>query len=169
MKDKSLLNTRIVRILALVAIVVGAVIIGCSSDSETGESRDENGEEPGTVLALNETYDVVRKGARLILAYDAPSNSFIGTVENTTGDTLPQVRVEVHLSSGTELGPTTPVDLAPSETIDVTLPATSQAFDGWTPHAEVGAGDSGVADNHGEGSEGSEGGESGGEHGEGGD
>ena len=35
-------------------------------------------------LALDETYDAVRSGARLILKYDAPSNSFKGTVENTT-------------------------------------------------------------------------------------
>ena len=35
-------------------------------------------------LALDETFDAVRSGARLILKYDAPSNSFKGTVENTT-------------------------------------------------------------------------------------
>ena len=132
--------------LTLFAIVLTAVIISCSSDLGTVENHDENehnsgeaNEESGTAFALNETYDVVRKGARLILAYDSQSNSFIGTVENTTGDTLTQVRVEVHLSNGTELGPTTPVNLTPGEKVDVTLPATNQAFDGWTPHAEVGA------------------------------
>lgn len=54
--------------------------------------------ESGTQYALNETYDNVRNGARLILNYDAESNSFIGTVENTTKKTLERVRVEVHLS-----------------------------------------------------------------------
>jgi len=132
--------------LMLSAVVLIAVISGCSSDAQTDESHDEHerdsgeaDEESGTTLALNETYDVVRKGARLILAYDAESNSFNGTVENTTSNNLTKVRVEVHLSNGVELGPTTPVNLTPGEKVDVTLPATSQKFDGWTPHAEVGA------------------------------
>ena len=50
---------------------------------------------------------MVRNGARLILSYDAASNSFKGTVENTTSNVLTRVRVEVHLSNGAELGPTT--------------------------------------------------------------
>ncbi len=48
------------------------------------------------------------------------------------------VRVEVHLSNGIELGPTTPVDLAPGQMASVTLPASDQPFDTWNPHAEVG-------------------------------
>ena len=129
--------------LTLFAVVLTAVISGCSSDTGIGESQDEHDsgqadEESGTALALNETYDVVRKGARLILAYDMESNSFNGTVENTTSNTLTKVRVEVHLSNGIEVGPTTPVNLTPGETVEVTLPAINQAFDGWTPHAEVG-------------------------------
>ena len=36
------------------------------------------------LLALDETYDVTRNGARLIMRYDAASNQFIGTVQNTT-------------------------------------------------------------------------------------
>lgn len=85
------------------------IIYGCTSDGNFGKS----GEELNAELALNESYDQVRNGARLILAYDAQSNSFKGTVENTTGKTLKQVRVEVHLSNGIELGTTTPVDLEP--------------------------------------------------------
>ena len=83
---------------------------------------------------------MARNGARLVLTYNQLSNTFNGTVENTTGNTLKQVSVEVHLSNGVELGPTTPIDLALGEKIDVTLTATSQAFDEWTPHAEVGSG-----------------------------
>jgi len=75
----------------------------------------EKGEESGIELALNETYNQVRNGTRLILSYDAKSNAFKGTVENTTNKTLKQVRVEVHLSNGTELVPTTPGDLGPGE------------------------------------------------------
>ena len=106
-----------------------------------GQTEERNGdEESGTTFTLNETYDVVRNGARLVLVYDQQSNSFNGTVENTTGNTLEQVRVEVHLSNGIELGPTIPIDLVPGEKIDITLSATSQAFDEWIPHAEVGGG-----------------------------
>ncbi|MHC4477974.1 MAG: FxLYD domain-containing protein [Planctomycetota bacterium] len=101
------------------------------------------GEESGVELALNETYDNVRNGARLILAYDAKSNSFKGTVENTTKETLRQVRVEVHLSNGIELGPTTAADLGPGERRDVKLTATNKDFDGWTAHPEVGIGEHG--------------------------
>ena len=131
--------------------------------AHTGGEGTEGGGEGGAggeegsganALALNETFDAVRGGARLILTYDAPSNSFKGSVENTTNGVLDRVRIEVHLSNGTELGPTTPTDMASGELIAITLPATPASFTGWTAHAEVGAG--------------GKGGESGGEHGSGG-
>ena len=127
-------------ILVLLAIVVSA----CASDGgavTTGE------EESGTELGLDVSYDAVRNGARLVLHYDAHSNTFLGYVENTTDNTLEQVRVEVHLSNGVELGPTTPVDLDAGEGMDVSLAATSKDFDGWTAHPEVGEGGE---DGHGE-------------------
>jgi len=145
MKKKKLLSTNILLLLVSITVVLAAFCGGCSSNTENGENQGEHGadseegEESGDSLTLNDAYDTVRKGARLIMSYDAQSNAFVGTVENTTTSTLQRVRVEVHLSNGMELGPTTPVDLAPGEKIDVTLQATSQAFDGWTPHAEVGA------------------------------
>ena len=49
-------------------------------DRDGGEQGGEGGEESGTELALNETYDSVRNGVRLILTYDAQSNAFVGTV-----------------------------------------------------------------------------------------
>ena len=109
---------------------------------EGGHQREE-GEESGTELALNQRYDQVRNGVRLILAYDVQDNSFGGKVKNTTDKTLKRVRVEVHLSNGLELGPTTPADLAPGEERDVELKATNKAFDRWTAHPEVGSGEHG--------------------------
>ena len=109
-----------------------------SGEHNEGSESGEGGEESGTQFMLNETFDEVRAGARLVLSYESNANAFIGTVENTTGATLSQVRVEVHLSNGTELGPTTPVDLAPGQVIDITLPATSQPFASWSAHPEVG-------------------------------
>jgi hypothetical protein len=127
---------------------------GITQESSRGENPGEHGaggerggsgseEASGATLAPGDTFDAVRGGARLILNYDAANNSFHGTVENTTGNTLGQVRIEVHLSSGTELGPTNPVDLAPGEVMLVNLPATPETFTGWIAHAEVGGGGEG--------------------------
>ena len=128
--------------------------------SESGASGSEEGSR--ATLAPDETFDAVRGGARLVLNYDAASNAFIGTVENTTNSVLSRVRIEVHLSNGTELGPTTPMDMAPGERAMVILPSTQEPFTGWIAHAEVGGGELG-------GEHGSGGGESGGEHGSGGE
>ena len=114
---------------------------GSESGAESASSGSEEGS--GATLALDETFDAVRGGARLILNYDAASNAFTGTVENTTGSVLSNVRIEVHLSNGTELGPTTPVDMAPGKVLPVNLPATQASFAGWIAHAEVGGGEGG--------------------------
>ena len=145
---------------------------GEGSGSEGGGEGSESGggseEGSANMLAPDETFDAVRGGARLILSYDAAGNAFTGTVENTTGNSLSNVRIEVHLSSGTELGPTTPVDLAPGEVLAVNLPSTQASFTGWVAHAEVGGGEgSQQGGEHGGGQSG--GGESGGEHGGGGE
>ena len=154
---------RIRRIFIVVAVVLAVVMWGCSSEKGAGEEGhgehshgagehggegrgehdrdsggDEEGEESGTEYGLEDTYDNVRNGARLILAYDKVSNSFNGTVENVTEKTLERVRVEVHLSNAKELGPTTPTDLGPGAKMEVTLKATSTGFEGWSAHPEVG-------------------------------
>lgn len=110
-----------------------------TGDTEAGEHDGgaEEGEESGVQLELSETFDEVRAGARLILSYDSTDNLFKGTVENTTDSTLRRVRVEVHLSNGIELGPTTPVDIWPGRGIDVILTATGDPFTSWSAHAEV--------------------------------
>jgi len=124
---------------------------GSGEQERSGEgSHGEEGEESGTELALNETYDNVRNGARLILTYDVQSNSFNGTVENTTDQTLQRVRVEVHLSNGIELGPTTPADLGPGQRREVKLTTTSKNFDGWSAHPEVGINEHGSGEEGGE-------------------
>ena len=134
--------------------------IGCeSSDHDEDGEHDGNaeraghlpgheegggeGEESAQQFAKNETYDHVRNGVRLKLAYDANTNTFTGTVENTTNQTVSSVRVEVHLSNGIELGPTTPTDLAPGQKINVELSAVGQAFNKWSAHPEVGSSEHG--------------------------
>ena len=65
--------------------------------------------------------------------------------------------MEVHLSNGMELGPTTPQDLESGQAVDVVRSAGDQVFDVWSLQAEIGA------------SEHDHEGESGGEHGSGGE
>ena len=108
-------------------------------DEEGQQSQGQQGEESATQYDRSDTYDHTRNGVRLILNYDETVNAFVGTVANTTGDLLTRVRVEVHLSNGTELGPTTPEDLAPGEKLDITLPATEAPFETWSAHPEVGS------------------------------
>ena len=131
----------------------------------SGEASERGGEgSSAAALGPDDTYDETRNGARLILSYDAASNAFTGTVENTTDRVLRRARVEIHLSNGTELGPTTPTDLAPGQVLQVRLASTEAPFTSWTTHAEIGSGEGGSE--HGSGSE--SGGESD-EHGSGGE
>jgi len=133
-------------IVLLLSVLIITSFACKNKPAETGHG--EEGEESGVEYALNETYDQVRKGARLILAYDPQSNSFIGTVENTTEIILKKVRVEVHLSNGKELGPTTPADLDPGEKRDIKLTAKSKNFEGWSAHPEVGGGEHSHGEEH---------------------
>ena len=63
---------------------------GGAGEGAGGEGHGSGGEEGSGAnqLAPDETFDMIRSGARLILNYDAASNSFKGTVENTTSDVL---------------------------------------------------------------------------------
>lgn len=174
----------------VMGILLGAgILIGCTNDSEgessSGESAGEHGGSGGesggehgggesgggeegsaAMLASDATFDQTRNGARLTMGYDTASNAFTGTVANATDSTLTRVRIEVHLDNGTELGPTTPVDLAPGEVMAVNMPSTQAPFTGWVPHAEVGSGESGGEHGTGGGESGAEGAEgSGGEGG----
>lgn len=161
----------------------GAGEHGSGSSEGGGEAAEAGHNEAGggdgnegsgaNSLPLDATYDVTRNGGRLVLAYDTPSNSFVGFVENTSSQTLTQARVEIHLSNGTELGPTPRTDLAPGEILDIILPATSNAFYTWSPHVEFGSGEGcgesssehGSGGESGEASGHAEGGEGGGEGG----
>ena len=161
---------------ALVAFLSAAAIGGCAGSGEGGGehgagsersggegSEGSGGGEGGSAanqLAPDETFDMTRNGARLIMSYDAQSNSFKGTVENTTNNVLTRVRVEIHLSNGTELGPTTPVDVAAGEVVAIELTSTQASFTGWVAHAEVGSGEGGES-----GGDGPEGAETGGSEG----
>ena len=117
---------------------------GSEGGREGAEGSESGGEEgSANMLAPDETFDKARSGARLILDYDAQANAFKGTVENTTNDVLTRVRIEVHLSNGAELGPTTPIDMTAGQVTMIDLPSTQASFTGWVAHAEVGGGEAG--------------------------
>jgi hypothetical protein len=100
-------------------------------------AHGEEGEESGEMIGREDTWDKTRRGGRLVLAFDPAANAFVGTVENTTEQRLCAVRVEVHLSTGTELGPTERTNLPSGETTAVTLPTEGETFDQWTAHPET--------------------------------
>lgn len=125
----------------------GSKIKGHDSDRENevarGEHKRENetnreGEEDGTQLELKDIYNVTKHGVKLILKYNSSTNSFEGMLENLTSQTIKNARVEVHLSNGTELGPTVPANLSAKMKKKVVLKATEKEFNGWSAHAEVG-------------------------------
>ncbi len=99
----------------------------------------EEGEESGVYIARADTWDRTRRGARLVLTFDTEKGAFVGTVENTTDATLCAVRVEVHLDTPRELGPTARTDVPAGETIDVELSSEGQSFETWTAHPELSA------------------------------
>ena len=107
------------------------------SEGEGGHDSGEEGEESGVYIARSEAWDATRRGARLVLSFNPETNAFEGKVENTTARTLCAVRVEVHLSSGTELGPTERTDLPSGETTEVSLPTAGEDFETWTAHPEL--------------------------------
>ena len=112
---------------------------GAQFAGELGEvAHDEGDEESAVQFTKANTYDAIRKGARLTLRFDPSANVFVGNVTNTTNQPLRRVRVEVHLSNGTELGPTTPRDLPAGNTMPIKLDALGEAFNTWSAHAEVG-------------------------------
>ena len=152
------------------ALVLALALGACSTDDPSPRGSGEAGESHGgsegaglgeaaesggtaTVLNIGDTFDEVQSGARLILSFDTNTNSFVGSVENTTSAQLTRARIEVHLDNGTELGPTTPVDLNPGEVLPLDLPSTQASFQTWTAHPEVGSGEGG-SEGSGEGLEG---------------
>lgn len=74
-------------------------------------------------------------------------------VENTTNQTVSGVHVEVHLSNGIELGPTTLNDLAPGQKVNVELSAAGQDFSKWSAHPETASSEHGGGEGHDEGIE----------------
>ena len=105
-------------------------------EHDEGGEHGEEGEESGEYIGRTQGWDATRRGMRLTLSFDEAQGAFTGTVENTTQATICNVRVEVHLSNGTELGPTERMDLEPGESAATLLPSEGESFERWTAHPE---------------------------------
>lgn len=138
---------------------VGRLEGGEGRRGQAGRERGAGDEEGGAYLAkMTRQDDVFANGARLVLQFNPNTQAFVGSVTNTTASTLSQVRVEIHLDNGTELGPTKRIDVGPGQTVPVELGTFGNDFSSWVSHPEAG-----VERGHGAGGE--EGGEGRGEHG----
>jgi len=119
-------------------LIISTVLILLTACTSSEGITSDGEEESGPMLSLDQTYNQIRSGARLVLSYDKQSNSFNGFVENTTDEILKLVRVEVHLSDGSALGTTKPTNLKPGEIKSIHLPVGDISFDAWTAHPEAG-------------------------------
>ena len=129
-----------------------------ASGPQADRPESHEGGEGAYLPKMTKQDKLFANGARLVLEFDPATQVFVGSVTNSTARPLPQVRVEVHLDNGTELGPTRRVDVGPGETVPVELGAFGNEFSAWVSHPEAG-----VEEDHGAGEE--EGGEGAGEHG----
>ena len=125
----------------------GAAVAGVfrNSDRTNRDARARRGRAASQARAARGTNPgdearELRGGVELVMRFEQGAERFSGTVRNTTNQTVRDVRVEIHLSNGVELGPTPRVDLGAGETGPVELDARGQAFDWWTVHVDAGVG-----------------------------
>ena len=131
--------------LVLLAVLLAPACSGSPTEpTETHGPEGTGGEsgESGTRYGPGDEACELRGGVKLVMRFEQGAERFAGTVRNTTSQMVRDVRVEIHLSSGVELGPTPRVDLGAGETRNVELDARVQAFDWWTVHVEPGSGGS---------------------------
>ena len=106
-----------------------------ASETRTADAGAERGEE--RAIARTANWSETRGDGWLQLSFNSASNSFVGRVSNTGNEPLCDVRVEVHLSTGTELGPTEPTVVPYGGSINVTLPSGGEEFATWTAQHEM--------------------------------
>ncbi|MCY3590321.1 MAG: hypothetical protein OXH32_01625 [Acidobacteria bacterium] len=120
----------------------GAEGSGHNESGEGGEGGEGGGGEfgeSGTRYELGDTAHESRQGVDLVMSHYGPGDRFEGTVMNTTGGPISNVRVEIHLSNGAELGPTPNVTLNAGEMQEVLLDAAGENFAWWSVHVEIGS------------------------------
>ena len=122
----------------IIAIRSATLALAVTLAACTDNGLTEPGE-PGTRWNPDETAAETRSGVTLVLSYDPARQRFDGTVTNTTNSIVINVRIEIHLSNGSELGPTPGMSLNAQESKPVTLDASGQNFDWYSVHVELGS------------------------------
>jgi len=123
-------------------MTAGEMMAGDEADEMHSDiTMAEEGEESAAPIAKDGTYNTLSGGVHLYLAYDAEADAFSGMVHNMSEEAISDVRVEVHLSGGTELGPTDMMNLPAGESQEVMLSAAGETFDTWTADVEIGSGE----------------------------
>jgi len=117
-------------------------------DREHEHHYKEDAERRSNQLTPTESLDGIRNGTRLILAYDAKSDSFRGTVQNVTNRSIEKVSVGIHLSNGTELPPGSARHLKPGAVAEISIKSSSHDFNTWTAHQEVSSDEHKSADSY---------------------
>ncbi len=110
---------------------------GGEQEEADGDEHGEEGVESGVYIARTASWSETRNDAWLQLSFNSASNSFVGRVSNTGNEPLCDFRVEVHLSTGIELGPTERTGVPYGGSINVTLPSGGEEFTTWTAHPEM--------------------------------
>ena len=105
-----------------------------------GEGQGGESGESGTQYGRADTARESRAGVNLVMHYEEARERFEGTVTNTNGAAVDDVRVEIHLSNQVELGPTPRANLVAGEIRPVELDARGQQFQTWSVHVEIGPG-----------------------------
>ena len=115
-------------------------IVGESRSEERGEGEEssEGSEESATQYALDQTFDQVRnaRAPDSVIRLECQRFQRDGR-EHNRGD-AERRPCRGASSNGIELGPTTPLDLAPGQTHGIALPASDESFESWSAHPEVG-------------------------------
>lgn len=135
---------------AILVLALPMFLWGCTNKPNAGTgsdpvpvdaSRIEHPQDEHRQLTIHQEYNEVSKGIHLVLSFDVEESVFIGTLENVSEQLLDRVRVEIHLSNGVDLGPTTLVNLKPREKREINLSAGENSFRSWSIHAEAGSGE----------------------------
>lgn len=89
-------------------------------------------------LPKRASHDAEKDGIGLKLAYDKASSSFIGTAENLTALAIPDVHIEVRLSTAIELKPAFSITLGAGKTAKVNISAEGHTFIWWEADVKLG-------------------------------
>lgn len=121
MKPKNLLMS-----LAILTVTLFYSSVVCQEKPPLHENSKK-----GEALNINDTYNEVTKGIRLVLAYHYKNSTFVGSIQNITDEIINSIYVKVVLSNGVEFGTKELFVLEPGEKTDIAIAAIGQPFNWW--------------------------------------